>query len=132
MAIKMGSSHGNSTMIIDIVAREGSNLEINMGDSYDFSKQQISIIESNSQELRIELARLMGLVSDAQGTPLGATLKKEVKEFVDTADKIVTERKWYSVSAKGLVEAAKAIGEAGVPILSSALKIIDLLKQAER
>ena len=47
-----------------------------------------------------------------------------------TADRIQDHRKWYDVSAKGLIEAAEAVGSAAGPILKTALKVIGLLSAA--
>ena len=51
--------------------------------------------------------------------------------MADKASQIVTDRKWYSISAKGVLEAAKAVGDAGVPLLSACMKVIELLGKAK-
>ena len=58
-------------------------------------------------------------------------LAKEASSLAATVEKTISERRWYSVSAKGVLEAAKAVGEAASPIVGSCIKIVELLSKVK-
>lgn len=49
--------------------------------------------------------------------------------IADAASRMTEDRKWYSVSAKGLFEAAEAVGAAASSVVATALKVLDLLQK---
>lgn len=57
-------------------------------------------------------------VAEMQASPAAtaaaATVCAHASAIAEAAGNMVADRKWYSISAAGLVEAAKAVGAAGI------------------
>ncbi|MDX2216801.1 MAG: hypothetical protein SFY66_26280, partial [Oculatellaceae cyanobacterium bins.114] len=56
------------------------------------------------------------------------SLKDDFDRFKLEALKDKPSRKWYSLSAEGLIDAAKSVGEVGKPVLEIISSISSLLK----
>lgn len=133
--INIGKTFDNAKSRTSIELSSSSRLEINIGDAHDMSSREVEIIEREVVELSYHLEKLL---SDAQNlqnqhanTDAALALQERSKELVNCSKKIVAERRWYSVSAKGVIEAAKALGEAASPIVATAIRILELLQKAK-
>jgi hypothetical protein len=132
--ITIGGRYDNSTTKLDAELSHNSQMELIVGDSFDMSKLEISIIERYSDQVLSEVNRLRNLGSQLNREHPAqevAPVQKEVEAIAETATRVVEDRKWYDISAKGLIEAAKAVGEVSSPLISTALKIIELLQKAK-
>lgn len=127
--ITIGSGHDKSSTKIHAELALESSMELHVGDSYDMSLREVSIVERNTSELNQEILRLRELVA-AQKSDGSEAINEESEKIAKTAERIVSERRWYSVSTKGLIEAASAVGSVASPIVASALKVVALLKEA--
>lgn len=133
--ITVGKSWENSITRVGAELSHSSNMELNIGDSHDMSVREITIIEREASEISHELSCLRELANEIQknnpSSPEAKAIDRETTKLAETAERVINERKWYSVSAKGLIEAAQAVGSTASPLVDSALKIVKLLKQAQ-
>ena len=129
--LTVGSSHGSSKTTLQLNLPSGSVTEISVGNAYDMSVREIFLIERDAVILDAEIAMLQSLSANFLKERAPETQAKAIVKMADdiasSAKNIVTQRKWFNVSASGLLEAARAVGEVASPLVSSALKIIDLL-----
>lgn len=133
--INTGSSHDSSKLFLDAEFSSASDIEIVVGDGYDMSLRQIKILERDASSTALEITKLRDLVAQLKAQlpddPKVVALGKEAGEIAVAANRMQQERKWYSVSTKGLIEAAGAVGSAASPILKSALGLIKMLSEIE-
>ena len=134
--INIGAAHDNSRMSLKAELSVASVMELNVGDGDGMSQREIEIIERESGQLASELTRLRQQVADMQAspaatpaTPAAAAVCAHASAIAEAAGNMVADRKWYSISAAGLVEAAKAVGAAASPMVDTALKVLDLLNK---
>jgi hypothetical protein len=132
--ITVGGSYDRSKSRIRAELSAASQMVLDIGSAHDMSSREISIIERDGEALSAELGRLRklaeGLRANRPGDRKAAVVSAQAAAIADTGDRIVAERKWYSISVAGLVEAAKAVGEATSPLVASALKVIELFQKA--
>lgn len=133
--ITIGNSYDNSKASISAEFSKSSAMELNIGDQYDMSVRDISLVEREAANVNAEVARLRQLLANLEKThgasPAWKAVRDQASAVADSATQVVAEHRWYSISAKGLVEAAKAVGEAASPLVGSALKVIELLQKAK-
>ena len=133
--INIGGSYENSKLALDAEISAASTIEIVVGDGHDMSQRQIKIIERDATATSQEIANLRDLSQQLAAkmpeNPNALKASKEALDIAATADQIQQNRKWYSVSAKGLIEAAEAVGSAASPILKTALNVIRMLSEAK-
>ena len=134
--LNLGKGHDNTLTRLKLESYQGSNLVLNVGDRFDMSVLELEFIEHESSSIAREIARIRELAYseavEALPEPTRSVAKREATKVADTADKILAERKWYSVSAQGLMEATKAVGETASPLLGACLKVIELLGKATK
>lgn len=132
--ISIGASHDNARLRLDAEISAASAIEINVGDGHDMSQRQINIIERDAAATSQEIGQLRELarrlVTVLPDDAHAAAASREALKIAATAGRIHDHRKWYAVSAKGLIEAAEAVGSAAAPVLKTALKVIGLLSAA--
>ena len=83
-----------------------------------------------SDDLKTQLEELTKVVEEMTGK-----MSKEdaedaqecLERFVGDVTKEKPKRKWYSVSGEGLIEAAKALGSLGTPVINAVERVIKLL-----
>lgn len=132
--ITIGPSHDQSMTIIEAKLLQESQMELYVGDAYDMSIREIAIFEREVSEVNAELSRIHDLIAELKKNSDGHNTKvlcREATVVADTTKCVIEKRRWYSISVKGLVEAAKSVGEAASPIVISALKIIELLQKTK-
>jgi hypothetical protein len=112
-----------------------SSMELVVGAARGFSQQEIALLEKNTSELTSEVARLQEQIVQLErslpASPKRDALSTEGRKITKSATRIMSERKWYNISASGLLEAAKAVGKAAMPLVGSAQKVIALLKELQ-
>jgi hypothetical protein len=84
-----------------------------------------------SQELKEKLEKLTRQVAEMCGYLPEDKKKEAARDLEVLTDEATSEkprRKWYSLSAEGLIEAAKAVGEAANPVVKTVKEIITLLE----
>ena len=131
--ITIGHGYDQSTTKVDAEFSRYSELELNIGNAYDMSSRELKFIEREEANVSHEISRLRELVAKLQTEQSNQQtnqLCQEAIKIADTANRVIEEHKWYSISAKGLVEAAKAVGETASPLFTSAVKVIELLQKA--
>jgi hypothetical protein len=129
MKLNLGAQHDQSKLTFKGTFPSGSSTEINFGDQFDMSAREISILETSNSELSQQLQELMKHARELDTNQnAGGKIVDEVEKFSNQAKKIVTEKKWYSVSAEGLLEAAKSVGQMALPLISSADKVLSILR----
>ena len=131
--INIGAAHDSSKVSVKAELSVESVMELNVGDGFDMSQREIQIIEREKDQLAGALSTLRqqaeDLRSTAAPTPAAAEVVTQATAIADAADQMTEDRKWYSVSAKGLLEAAEAVGAAASPIAATAMKVLDLLQK---
>jgi hypothetical protein len=75
------------------------------------------------QELSSHVKAIGDQIDPSQLKKMGKNLKRLSEELASPEP----ERAWYEVSVKGLMEAAKAVGEVGAPMLATLAKLAPLL-----
>lgn len=55
-------------------------------------------------------------------------ITEDLQTFVNEASKKQPRRKWYEMSAEGLIDAAKTIGTIGKPVIETVQSISKLLR----
>jgi len=85
---------------------------------------------SAPQDLKAELEKLNQAVAEMVKL-LPEEKQREVaqdlKTLTDEATSSSPRKKWYELSAEGLIEAAKAVGEAATPVITAAKAVLALL-----
>jgi hypothetical protein len=131
---KIGGPSDSARQNVDIKHSANADTDFQIDGARGCASQELRISEVNSellheslQQLKIELHKF-----SSSENSVGATgVVTESKHLLTTAEKSIRERKWYSISAEGLIEAAKAVGEAASPLVGAALKVVDLLAKAK-
>lgn len=85
---------------------------------------------SAPQELKVELEKLNQAVTEmvkALPDEKQREVAQDLKTFTDEATSQSPRRKWYELSAEGLVEAAKAVGEVAIPVVTATKAVLSLL-----
>ena len=124
--INIGASHDQSTTTLRVELYDSSQLELDVGDSHDMSVREIEIVEKQADAVRAAGAELR-----AQAAATGdETVRAEADKVATAVERAVAERRWYDISAKGLLEAATAVGEAASPLIATAVKLIELMQKA--
>ena len=131
--INIGAAHDSSKVSVKAELSVESVMELNVGDGFDMSQREIQIIEREKGQLAGALSTLRQQAEDlrsaAASTPAAAEVVTQATAIADAADRMTEDRKWYSVSSKGLLEAAEAVGAAASPIVATAMKVLDLLQK---
>lgn len=129
--IRIGAPRDKSQQKISIVQASASSLDVSIGGSREEARQEVSITESQANELRVHLDRLqvelIALKSSEALNSLAPAFANEVTALAQQAERVVKERRWYSVSTGGLLQAAKAVGETAVPLLAAAMKVVEIV-----
>lgn len=129
--IVIGAGHDKSVLQFTGSAPANSDAEIIVGDGYDMSRRQIDFLFHEEKALSSEISSLQRQISDLQRRALCDAKLKAVCDaaavIAATAEKVKQERKWYSVSAEGLLEAAKAVGGVADPLVKTAIGVVQLL-----
>jgi len=132
--IVIGDSEDESQLKLIVKLNQLSQLELHVGKGRHMSTREIEVIERESSKIDYEMLKLkeaIGKLQDKSGSDKNCErLIHEAEVLADTGSKVVREKKWYDLTTKGLVEAAKATGEIAGPVVSSAMTILKLLKSA--
>jgi hypothetical protein len=70
-----------------------------------------------------EIDKILPLLSSQQQ----ADVRKDIDTLVNEATKVAPRRKWYELSADGIVEAAKTCGAVAGPVIAAVQKVVSLL-----
>ena len=111
--IGAGATINAPVTIADNIERSFNNLEKGTGNA-DLDKLMQTLLEQITKAAQAEPKETRQLAADAE------TLTKEV-----SSEK--PRRKWYELSVDGINEAAKALGDAGKPILETTARLLPLL-----
>jgi hypothetical protein len=121
-----------------IVTKQNQNIFGNVGGNVNQvaaktireSFNQVTESEASS-ELKSKLEELGKLVEDMLGAGLSEKDQKKVardyKGFAEEATSEEPRKEWYELSAKGLIEAAKTVGEIATPVIAVVKSILALL-----
>lgn len=111
--IGAGATINAPVTIADNIENSFNNLEKGTGNA-KLTKLMQTLLKQITQAAEAKPEETKQLAADAE------TLSKEV-----TSEK--PRRKWYELSVEGIAEAAKALGEAGKPIVETTAKLLPLL-----
>jgi hypothetical protein len=87
-------------------------------------------VSSTKPELQAKLQELAQAVAEMSGQlPEGVQQRvaQDLQTLTEQATSDNPERKWYELSAKGLIEAAKAVGEVAAPVVKATEAVLSLL-----
>ena len=116
----------------ELLVPRSSKMELNISDFYDSAELVMKITEYESADVFNELKRLnnaaRALSLNSPDNDVKA-VEAEARKVTEIVERSILERKWYSVSIEGLVDAAKAVGAIASPVVDSAIKVIDLLSK---
>jgi hypothetical protein len=95
------------------------------------SRNQIKVRSSVDPALSVLLERLNGeldkLTKNAS-SEVASEIKQDFKTLQEEVTKTAPRQQWYELSAQGLIDAAKAVGSVGVPVIETVKAIIGLIK----
>ena len=110
--------------------------DFNSTSDYDFNNRSINnsfnkIAQSDApDELKEHLEKLNDAVKEMIQRLPEAQQKQAAQDLQTLTDEALSEeprRKWYELSAEGLIEAAKAVGEIAVPVITAAKAVLAFL-----
>ena len=110
----------------DLVLSEGSNITLNKSDeskSGESDFNSVSTINSKLNKLRNSVDNVAKELPKETADELLEDLEIFVKEA--TSDK--PRKKWYQISAEGLTETAKSLGNIGQPVIRQIENILKSL-----
>ena len=129
--IRIGAPRDKSQQKIAIVHTAASSLDVSVGGARGAARQNVSITEAQTNELRLQLDKLQvelrALKSSEAFGSAGPVLAHEVSALAQQAERVVKEQRWYSFSTEGVMQAAKAVGETAAPLLAAAMKVGEIL-----
>jgi hypothetical protein len=126
----IGKGTGKSRTKAHITIPESSTSKIKFAGVAGEATLDVHIEEV--QRAVVDLERQLAALKASSPDPKIALLVKEADKVVAVGAKAVSDNKWYSVSAKGVLEAAKAVGEAASPLVGAAIKVIELIAKAQK
>jgi hypothetical protein len=139
--VSPGGNVGFADNIYNWEDKSVKNVQVTLGDGTifhgDFAVAEViknSFNRAESAESPIELKRLLKDLSVAVAKLTETMSPDRAKEAADDLDMLVKEatrdaprKKWYELSAGGLLEAAKGVGTAGLSIIDLVNKIVGQL-----
>ena len=131
--INIGSTHNRAITKVTAEYPKNSKSELNVGEAFDDSIRTVHIIEKDKTAILAEITQLRTALAELQKQlPQHGSLPSishAVDGLVSSAQNVVERRKWYSVSIEGLLEATKELGNAASPLLSIAMKLVEILNK---
>ncbi|HNF93721.1 MAG TPA: hypothetical protein PLQ75_03635, partial [Anaerolineales bacterium] len=120
---------------------QGKRVEINIGDNSKVgnivldSKIEDSFKLITDSDIDVELRETLLQLYDAVDILIASLIEEEAKEdvtrdlnvLIEEAVKVAPRRKWYELSAEGLIKAAETVGKVGKPVIELAGKIVAIL-----
>ena len=120
-----------------------SEYKIQIGDNAKFSgdfivaesiQNSFNKISSSdtSQEIKKKLTELSNSVLELCNHLSNDEAKEVVRDMDSLIDEAISDkprRKWYELSAEGLIDAAKSVGTVGKPVIDTTKAILQLLEQ---
>ena len=94
-------------------------------DSFNKVSESSANDELKNQLIKLNeaVAEMLKVLSPAQQKQVAS----DVKVLTDEATSAAPRRKWYELSAQGLLEAAKAVGETALPVIAAVNTVVGLL-----
>lgn len=130
--IKIGNINDDAISNLDLTLTKRSKLELTTGDVNDRGSLNLSILEKDDVNVTDAINELRRQILEFEKQSVKSTsLLREANTIVSTSTKMVSDRRWYSISIEGLLEAAKAVGAAASPLIGSAQKVVELLQKAK-
>jgi len=127
----IGAGYDQSILKLRSRAPANSDVQIIVGDGHHMSVREIDVLFHEEVRLGQELDTLRKQVDALQLQHPGDARTLDVCHHADviasTAKKMKQEHRWYSISAKGLLDAAAAVGSAADPLVKTAIGIVKLL-----
>lgn len=101
MKITTGHGYDNSKLSLKLDVLRDSSLEVTIGEGHGMSVREISLIERESPDLMAGIREMQDAVrmlpdTDRRGDA-GKALAEEAANVAQKAERILVERKWYSV-----------------------------------
>lgn len=131
MKIELGKQGPKSKLTMSLDVYTNSQLELKVGNQARMSERELRVVERQAVDVQSAVTELRNAIAgyaESASGPGAVQVVSEATKIANTAMQIVAERKWYSVSAAGLLEAAKAVGDTAVALVGAAVRVIDVLK----
>lgn len=127
--ITIGGTHDRATSNTRVSLSAASEMELSIGDAYDMSDRQTEIFERDAPALNSNITQLRTYASDIENSVSGGgLLAAEARKIAEQAEAVGATKKWQSISLSNLVALAKSVGEAALPLVDTATKVVALLK----
>lgn len=134
--VKVGSPKDNSRQVLQVNHTSDAQTEFDIGGAegnatlaLHFNEVRLDDVNRSIEEFRI---LVNAMASEKNATKGQNAVVSSAQQVLKAAEASMKDRRWYSISAAGLLEAAKAVGEVASPLVSSALKVIDLISKASK
>ncbi len=112
---------------------EGSNI-VSGDNNVTTQRIQDSFNKAEAADIQAELKETLKLLAEAVAAMNKQLPEEQASEVADDLEKLVEEvtkpkpnKKWYSVSIDGLIQAAKNLDELGQPVINLSKKVLSLL-----
>jgi hypothetical protein len=92
-----------------------------------FNKVDTADIQPELKETLKRLATAVDMMNKSLPEEKAAKVAEDLGKLVDEATKSKPNKKWYSVSVKGLINAAKNLDKLGEPVINLSRKVLFLL-----
>jgi hypothetical protein len=92
-----------------------------------FNKAEAANIQTELKETLKQLAEAVDAMSKSLSKEQAANAAENLERLVDEATKPRPNRKWYSISIEGLIQAAEHLDKLGEPVISLSQKVFSLL-----
>lgn len=119
--IRIGGKVKNS----NIVAGNNNIVTLQVQNSFDKAEQ--ADIEAELKETLKQLTEAVAVMNKGLSTEKAAEAADDLEKLVEEATKPKPNKKWYSVSIEGLIQAAENLGKLGEPVISLSKKVLSLL-----
>lgn len=115
---------------VDGDLRAGGDINVVTAETIDRSFNKATRADHLSDELQEilqELSRQVEGMVEHLPPKKAEEVARDLETLTDEAISGKPRRKWYELSAEGLIDAAKAVGEAAEPVIKTVKRILPLL-----
>jgi hypothetical protein len=105
----------------------GNNNVINQRIQDSFNKVEGSDTQADLKETLKQLTNAVAVMAKSLSAEQAAETADDLSKLVDEATKPKPNKKWYSVSIDGLINAAENVERVGEPVINLSQKVLSLL-----
>ena len=105
----------------------GNNNVVTQKIQNSLNKADVADIQAELKETLKELAEAVAAMNKELPAEQASEAADDLEKLVEEATKPKPNKKWYSVSIEGLIQAAENLDKLGEPVVSLSKKVLSLL-----